>query len=769
LIDPGALRQRTERALGEGRFPHARELAASLMRLSDTPAHRELHLRAAMGRANELQNEGRFRDAAAVLSGTIAYLEDRAQIASVAESLARCGDLAGATRLAEKAADPQLAKRLLGFACDADLRDRCRGNVAVPADLHAQRAVIRQAFGELQAGQDDRVLTTLQAIGLASPYLEWKLLLRGFLAYYQNDDARALDNWQRLEPQRLPFRLAAPFRALLDPSYRQAQTPESQRGLASQLERMQGSTFTGQLRHVQQLLGDGAQISQAFREADALVAPLKAEAPHLLQRLAACFFWAIIDRGYPEDLKRYERVFGGPAEDPKLWRLEALALEHRLDFETAHEAWQNFEKNLAQAPGLPANYAKRMRALVWQRMGHNAATQTSAGDMRNLPLGPFAINRPQSLRPEAEICYAKSLELAPDLLGSHAALIHYYLDRNKQTKALQAAKRLLKRFPDHVPTLTTVGELSLRKGNYKDALAMFTRALQINPLDARLRVRLCATHASAAAAAVEKGDIDRARAEFQTALALDDTDDRFAVLASWAACEFKAGAPDQAEALLQQANAGGAQRLAVAFQMLVSTIRLQLGKQLKKRFESEVNRLLAEPPTVEAAVALARFARANAEGKYVGQKGHEKKVVAYIDKVRHAGFNEGQLLHLCTALADLKSPRLLQSLFRTGQQRFPNNPRFYLAEAEYYLSLPPRRTRPWRVKSLLAKVRELVSALAVGEREPLLQRVEECEEKLHEFNPMGRLFDSIDPDGLFGFEEEDEEFDEESDLDDERY
>jgi tetratricopeptide (TPR) repeat protein len=720
-----------------------------------------------MGRANELQNEGRFRDAAGVLNGTFAYLENRGQIAAVAESLARCGDLTQATRLAEKAADPELAKRLLGLVVDADLRDRCRGNVAAPADLHAQRALIRQAFAQLQAGQDDKVLTTLQGVGLASPYLEWKLLLRGFLAYYQNDDVRTLDNWQRLDPQRLPFRLAAPFRAVLDLPYRQAQAPEAQRSLASQLERMQGSTFSGQLRQVQKLLGEGTQISQAFRQAETLVAALKAEAPHLRERLAACFFWAIIDHGHPEDLQRYKRVFGGPAEDPQLWRLEALALEHRLDLQTAHEAWQNFEKVLAQAPGLPAQYVKRMRALVWQRMGHNAATQPDAGDMRNLPLNPFAFNRPQPLHPRAEICYAKSLELAPDLLGSHVALVHYYLDRNKLPKALQAAKQLLKRFPDHLETLTIVGDLGLRKGNYKDALAMFSRALQINPLDARLRVRLCATHAAAAGAAAEKGDIDRARAEYQTALALDETEDRFAILASWAACEFKAGAPEQAEALLQQTSAAPAQRLAVALQMLVSTIRLQLGKQLKKRFETEVNRLLAEPPTVQAAVALARFAAAaNANAKYVGQKGHEKKVVAYIDKARHADFNEAQLLQLCTALAGLKSPRLLQSLFRTGQQRFPNNPRFYLAEAEYYLSMPPHRTQPWKVKSLLTKIRELVGALAVGEREPLLQRVEECEEQLQEINPLGRLFDSMDPARLFGFGDEEEEFDEEDDLDD---
>ena len=46
-------------------------------------------------------------------------------------------------------------------------------------------------------------------------------------AYYQNDDARALDNWQRLDPKRVPARLAAPLRAVIDPAFRAAQSPQA--------------------------------------------------------------------------------------------------------------------------------------------------------------------------------------------------------------------------------------------------------------------------------------------------------------------------------------------------------------------------------------------------------------------------------------------------------------------------------------------------------------------------------------------------------------
>ena len=48
-----------------------------------------------------------------------------------------------------------------------------------------------------------------QVSGAWLAFLASVVLLRGLLAYYQEDDVRALENWQRLHPERLPFRLAA--------------------------------------------------------------------------------------------------------------------------------------------------------------------------------------------------------------------------------------------------------------------------------------------------------------------------------------------------------------------------------------------------------------------------------------------------------------------------------------------------------------------------------------------------------------------------------
>src|SRR5204862_1272396 len=125
------------------------------------------------------------------------------------------------------------------------------GRDALPEALRPQFDLVTQAFAHAEAGRDEEARAALQGVGLQSPFLEWKVLLRGLLAYYQNDDARALENWQRLDPQRLPARLAAPLRYLIDPPYREALPPDAQAALRKKSDRLVGSGLVQPMRTLQ--------------------------------------------------------------------------------------------------------------------------------------------------------------------------------------------------------------------------------------------------------------------------------------------------------------------------------------------------------------------------------------------------------------------------------------------------------------------------------------------------------------------------------------
>jgi len=767
-MDPAVLKKRVETALREGRKQQAVDFARTLFECAPQPAHRALLVRATLDEAERLLATNQPVQAGSVASRTWALVESGAEKERLAEILARSGNLGRAWLLAEQLAHPALSSRILGYAADAAICNRPTFSSGSAVDFNAHKEAIVRAFAEVHAGHDEQARAALQVIGLTSPFLEWKVLLRGLLAYYQGDDAKALENWQRLDPRRVPAQLAAPFRVGIDPAFHAAQSLEVRGHLQEALDRVLGGGLVARLRTVQRHLADERQLPQAFRQVQQLLPRLQDGAPRLVPRLAACFFWAIVDHGYPEDLQRYLQVFAAPAEDPELDRLEALALERRHQLADAHAAWQSYEQSLARrATALPPGHANGMRALVWRHMGENAGRMPDEKlrrRLQDLPFGDFD-RLPRALKPNAETCFKRSLELAPDQVEAHDLLMRHYLDARRPGKAIQAGKQLLKKFPDHVPTLELIGDLCLKKENYPEAVDYFTRAVQANPLDGRLRVKLSIAHAACAEKQAALRQFDKARDAFQAALTLREGSNRFPILCQWASCEFLADNASRAEELLAQALGEQSHRLAIAFAMLVHAIKLKLGKALKARFDREFKELLRQPLDVAAAAALAAQAATlrRAGVPYVGQKTHEKKVIAYVDKAKHAELSEAQLQQICDALTDLNTPKQLRSFFARGQQRFPSNPRFYLAEIDHELSRPAYRVWPARVSRLLEKVRELASALPTGEREAVFKLVQEREEKFMAVNPFGGLFGMPNLDDFL----DDDEFDDDDYGDDE--
>src|SRR5262249_26168518 len=154
-------------------------------------------------------------------------------------------------------------------------------------------------------------------------FLEWKLVLRGLQAYYQNDDSRALENWQRLAHDRVPARLIAPLRAGLDKSYESSQPPATQTTLQRAKARLESKGIPQTLRDRRTTMSRGRSLAEVFRQAETLAATLRQEAPQVLPRLASCMYWSVLMHGQPEDVHRYQRAFGSPPDDPGLHRLQA--------------------------------------------------------------------------------------------------------------------------------------------------------------------------------------------------------------------------------------------------------------------------------------------------------------------------------------------------------------------------------------------------------------------------------------------------------------
>jgi tetratricopeptide (TPR) repeat protein len=791
-VTGAALLERVQRAESEGRTQQALDLAKQLHKQEPTPVHLDILKRVYLARAKHLRLQGYQRDAGTVLEAAVAIVgrDDAAWLEKAVEELAAAGHVERALKLLELIPNSPARARVLAQGMDQAVRQGAAGRASVPEALRGQFDRILQAFTRLEAGQDDPARAAVQEIGLQSPFLEWKVMLRGLMAYYQNDDVRALENWQRLAPDRLPARLIAPLRFGIDSAYRIAQEPQAQAALQRQWDRLQDEGLVVHLRSLQSTLANPESLAQAFRLAENILSALRQTQPHLVPRLASCFYWAVVAHGQPEHKNRYRRAFGEPADDPGFARLDALVTEHLGQFQAAHQHWQRFEQAVAANPAAwPGEQANRVRALIWSHMGSNAAIVPNEKKLAQLPafLRDHPM-RPRPLTPNAEECFRRSIELAPDQLEPYEKLFHYYQQEDKPKKAEKAARQLLERFPNHLPTLEGLADLRARGHDHAEAVRLLQKAVQHNPLDRRLRLKLGTAHLFNARTLAEAGRFDDARAEYRTSLALNQENEA-SVLCKWAACEFKAGDNDRAKELIRQALAKAGTHLATAYSMLIETIRLKLPRTLKARFNQEFTQALAEPPTAVGAVAVAETAGSHrlADVTYFGQKTHEKKVFGYLDRARRTvTFTDEQLEAICTNVLPLGATKLLRAYVQLGQRHFPANPFFPLAEARSYMAQGEDRVQTyfWKVKQLLTEAGRLADELPPDDRHKALrEEIQDLQQAMAIFDPFGGMFQNLfdafrdfgdggegeydeDDDGWGFFDDawgEDDEFDDEFD------
>jgi tetratricopeptide (TPR) repeat protein len=699
------LKARIERTCREGKFQQALELVKQLHKAEPTPAHLELLKNIYFQRAAQLRTQGYSRDAATVLE-VAARLDEKnpAWIQKLAAEMARCGEVARAQALTARLSGEALDGALLAQIVDGALLQGKGGRAALPAPLQGEFDRVVEAFNLVEAGHDDKAREALAAIGLRSPFLEWKLLLRGLQAYHQNDDDRARENWQRLDTQRLPARLAAPFRAAIDPDYQRAQSQATQTLLRQQFEQVQSSSLDRLLRDLRSAAGKPDRSVALYRSVENLLPVLRQEAPQAVARLGRVLYWSIPRNG-PDSIPRHRRLFGSPPDDRNYHRIEATAYEEADELEEAHAHWRRYEAEIAAHTDWPEEERRLARALVWLRMASNAATVPTREMLRKMPRLLRGLSGiPEPLKPSAEECFRQCLELAPKLLDAHTARFHYFLRNEQFDQAAQAGEKLVEQFPDHVDTLEELADLHSHKDKPARAIELLEQALGHHGLSRDLRRKMLTAQMSRARQLAEKGKYDQARVHYQAGLDYAEGNNVYTVCGRWAAAEMKAGDTARAEELLAQARSRSPGELVLTYILLVEANRLKLGGPIKTRYTREFNKEVAGTGTPELAIALVGYvASLDAQGvDYHGWKSHTKKIFEYADRIDRRAFSEAQLQELLWHMVHLEPPaRLLDRFLQHAQVAYPNNPFFPYFEAVHEMGDEPEEAgSSWRITPL---------------------------------------------------------------------
>ena len=488
----------------------------------------------------------------------------------------------------------------------ADRAVRLKSRAGLTIEERGQLDAVLAAFAHYEAGDDAAARESLGAIGLRSPFLEWRVLLRGLMGYSAGDSPRALENWARLDPTRLPAKLALPFRAGLDDALGGSLVQPERDSLLARFRQWQADPLRDSLLGVRQLLGQSNGVSAALKRLAPLVPQLKERAPEALPALARALLLAIRRQGSSGDLAGYKKLFGAPADDPKFDRLHALAHEEYGPPSAAARHWLAYEAFLAAGPpGWPADLLTRARATVLTRAGDQLEADYLARD------GGIG-------------AYRRALELDPAYAPAVQRLVVVAAHGGADPGG--AADELAPVVEAHhardATTMAALGGLYAQGDRTERAAHWFRRAHAASPLDPRLRFFAAEADLRAAVAHLGRKEFAEAGVALDAcrklrAEALATPLAAFAEALAVATAGRKTPAPAEVPPAPDD--------LAFAFLSLAGLTMAQVTAAKRKPAQLRLDALVAASPGVERVTRLHElWVRARDAGGYRGFAAHDK-------------------------------------------------------------------------------------------------------------------------------------------------
>lgn len=740
------------RLLEKGDAREALKEAKRRYRLESSPLNRELLETAYLGRVKQLQRLKNLQDAKIVLAE---LLKLNPRVPEVLQEIPRIqvivGDpAANTTALLDE--DPLLLRQMI----DESIVDP-RAVVPRHGDIESQVVVVRQALALIEQGQDDVGLDLLRGIPRTSPLADWRLFARGLASFYQADRPLADKNWERLDQERPPFRIAATLREAADAGASRSDLSDGARKL---LRHLGGDSLTSLLE----------ELATAWHEGR------KSKFAHLLRQLklnhgtshekvtqqALEFAWKQCARkGDVWTLGELARENLTPRTDPKFNRAHALLIERDLragDCEKLRDHWDDYLKDLEKVPDFSEQERQLARGLICHRLASHLLKFAATVDDQDY-LHPEEEELIANLRKDGVYYLRRGIDCAPDFTEPYRLLATHFVETDQESEAAKVYKKLLKRQPDHVEANIWLAKYYTEQKSFELAERYVASVARISPRDSAPSIlRWNLKHAQVMELTIKR-KFKEARAAIEEAAQSPPANLeplRLSILR--AGIELKAKDRAAAQPYIDQALALVDDPTPVWLQLSATATRMRAAREMKKEFEDLFQQGIKKKANSATAGIIARYLTAlrSFQVKYSGSVTHERLFTRYLEKARKIDWRDEDLRAACRFLIEIPKRRYYPlDLIERGTDLFPETPHYFFWMGRNDVLAGPGSCDPQ------VTLADLEEALRLHERGPIkLEAADErtCREDLamvQEFIEMSRGFPFTMLDG------DDEEYDEE--------
>jgi len=659
---------------------------------------------------------------------------------------------------------PGEVNRLIGAMADAEIANSLRNDLAdyfvrarhstgLPEDWKPAHAALQTALQLYDAKKDDASRDALNAIGLGSPFLEWKVWLRGLLAWGAEDTVRALENWSRLNPTRLPYRLAAPMRAAADPTWL-AEQPPLREQLRRQYLRLSSQGLAGQLQQLRPELGGRKGLAKALKLAEALLPAFKTNHPKLVPHLMNVYYCAMLKRAEPDDLDKFTRAFGRMPDDPSFYKLSAQIFDGVGEVEQSMKMWGAYIDWLRGSAKWPPSLKQQAIASLYRTLAR------LAGDLDELDeLDPeddefFFVPRKQSAKakaakapkappPKPSSFLQLALDAAPFWEQAADDLMKAYDEEGDAVAAVAFAERYLQAVPGAAGVRLAYVEVLMLRGDYAAALVELAPLRKSSAFDADVRVKVvdcvfyCIYHFA------RGSDWKSAEVLLNEENEMLTTESTVVTRHLKYALYKKLKRVADADVELQTLDGAN---VVHAFLFLANAQIFKAKPAEKSAAGQAYKAALATEMIAAEAIALFHCYKFYQGGgiEFTGLKAMHKGIVdAMLATPADATLTEDQAVELFTELGPLTTMPKFEKFSAALAKRFPKHPLFALGIVELWAAKHPSGRAPYKIINLLRKARELVRNSTDPKYKILEDRIDELHEQLDPFSSLRNMFDSF--------------------------
>lgn len=638
-----------QKYLSNGQFSEAIKIFRRLHEKPDGDRWSKLFRRAFIGRINQLTAKGMPKEALTIYDNLATVFPNPDHCLHI-RLLANAGEFPKAletyaasagtlTRTQKQALDELLAARLLSGS--EGLLD------ALPEDSvlrlhypHADRALQAYCREEDSAVQDN-----LQNIPFRSPYKNFRLALKGMLAFHDNRQ-EALSYFDQIDRDSPFLRITVPYRSLCREKNKNLQTNKLtslDHQVIQALEGLDKNTlgFLDSLRN--QVMSPPALYQKFITSGKCLG---KKRLCRICRRLLP---------HAPDKIRDFTRRFGGITDEFNTFRLIALNMEIEDDYYDIVDTWQLACNELIKK-NKPGDELKI--ALIYRHIA-----DIMAQDRHEYSSG------------EIQEQLEKSLRYDPDDKETWLKLVD--LKRNNTTKQYQLINKMLAKFPGDKDILLCGVEATIRRGAFKKASRLAMTLLEIDPINPKVRELLIDAHLSHARKLAGQNKYELACRECSQAISFDRTDlglGRIEII--YGLITMLSGDEENGVKLLQDGESKAAHPILAHFLIRLEAGLLDMPIKRIKSFTARLKQSLKSPPDKAVLLQLVDAISKCDEKKHIALQDFHTIMTPWLKKGSRLVLSKEELLDVCRTFHRRHYHDLLLVYAKTALKSQPKNPRF---------------------------------------------------------------------------------------------